>query len=260
MFLVLVIFCVLYSAPISGLRISRNVSLDEDTTIFPSTEEDLFPNVFNSTDSFVVVTLPPNVTIPTQLPPEDTADVSFPGTKQIAPPSNPVEEITKRMPCRCLNGLCACCTGVLMQALRTKGCMNLRYIPEDFAFQFEMKMNDLTLYKNKISGKNPPPICINPPRIGFIEVCANFYDVYFAGKNMHVCMEMGGYFQGFELFSRSFDCLRVGDKGVKIMKPEDDEFRPTSSSIIGGSVDAEVDQGDDIEDYDENVVRRFDKN
>uniref|UniRef100_A0A1B0D145 Uncharacterized protein n=1 Tax=Phlebotomus papatasi TaxID=29031 RepID=A0A1B0D145_PHLPP len=210
-----------------------------------------FKSIDHASDDYVIVTLPPNTTS-LEDKSEEKPHISFADTKQIGFPS---DREGPRRPCRCMNGLCACCTGVLMDAFKTKGCMNLRYIPEDFAFQFEMKMNERVLYKNRISGKNPPPICINPPRIGFIEVCANFYDVYFVGRNMHVCLEMGGYFQGFELFSRSFDCIRMGDKGVKVMKPEDEDFRPTS-----GSLDAEVDAGDDIEDYDENVVRRFDKN
>ncbi|XP_059614298.1 uncharacterized protein LOC132260292 [Phlebotomus argentipes] len=238
MFSVLVILCLLSS------QLEAQETTEIPTTA-PISDEDFFPDVFNSTDDYIVVTLPPNATTDRN-----------PDTKQIAFPHDREDASDKRRPCKCKGGLCACCTGMLMQTLQTKGCMNLRYIPEDFAFHFEMKMNDMTLYKNRISGKNPPPICINPPRIGFIEVCANFYDIYFVGRNMHVCMEMGGYFQGFELFTRSFDCLRMGDKGVKVMKPEDDSFRPQT----GGNLEAEVDAGDDIEDYDENVVRRFDKN
>lgn len=56
-------------------------------------------------------------------------------------------------------------------------------------------------------------------------------------------------------FSRSFDCMRMGDQGVKIVKPDDDGF---PAHPYGGS-NAEVDSGDDddIEDYDENLIRLF---
>ncbi|KFB40919.1 AGAP002733-PA-like protein [Anopheles sinensis] len=148
-------------------------------------------------------------------------------------------------PCKCLSGICSCCLGVFSM----NGCANLTYIPEDFAFEFRMIFNNRVLTKNRISGRNPKPICVHPPRFDFIEVCANFYDVYFVGRNMHVCLEMNGNFEGFELFNRSFNCLRIGDKGVKILKPGEQ---------IGGSVnpslEAEIDSGDDIEDYDEAVV------
>ncbi|XP_053679685.1 uncharacterized protein LOC128730630 [Anopheles nili] len=160
-------------------------------------------------------------------------------------PALPAAPFGPSSPCRCLSGVCSCCLGVFSM----NGCANLTYIPEDFAFEFRMIFNNRVLTKNRISGKNPKPICVHPPRLDFIEVCANFYDVYFVGRNMHVCMEMNGNFEGYELFSRSFNCLRIGDKGVKILKPGEQ---------IGGSVnpslEAEIDSGDDIEDYDEAVV------
>lgn len=56
------------------------------------------------------------------------------------------------------------------------------------------------------------------------------------------------------LFS-SFDCMRLGDQGVKIVKPEDGGGLPHKPS---GGVDADVDDsGDDIEDYDENLLREL---
>lgn len=80
--------------------------------------------------------------------------------------------------------------------------MNITYIPEDFAFEVKMMMNDAVLYKSKMSGRNPRPICVTPPRIGLIEICAKFHDIYFIGRNMHVCLNMEANFQGFELFDR----------------------------------------------------------
>lgn len=53
---------------------------------------------------------------------------------------------------------------------------------------------------------------------------------------------------------RSFNCLRIGDQGVKIVKPEDGGGIHQKPGI-----DADIDAGgnDDIEDYDENLVRRI---
>lgn len=174
--------------------------------------------------------------------------------KQVAPP-NPVKEIAKRLPCTCKDGVCACCTGMLLQALRSKGCMNLKYVADDFAFVFEMKMNNQVLYRNRVSGRNPAPICVNPPRFPFIQVCATIYDVYFFGRNVHACMEFGGYFEGYELFSRNFDCVRMGSQGVRIVKPEDDERPHKPGHSAGNATDAIIDSGDGIEDYDENLIR-----
>lgn len=48
--------------------------------------------------------------------------------------------------------------------------------------------------------------------------------------------------------------MRIGDQGVKIVKPEDGAGLP---GIANGN-DAIVDSGnDDIEDYDENLVREI---
>lgn len=80
--------------------------------------------------------------------------------KQMPPLSpNPIQSVTNRIPCTCKNGLCGCCTGGMLAYFNSKGCMKLKYIPEDFSFEFKMMMNDVTLYKNKVSGKNPRPIC-----------------------------------------------------------------------------------------------------
>lgn len=50
---------------------------------------------------------------------------------------------------------------------------------------------------------------------------------------------------------RSFDCMRIGDKGVKIVRPDDPDFQQKPGT------DAEIDTGyDDVEDYDENAVVR----
>lgn len=45
--------------------------------------------------------------------------------------------------------------------------------------------------------------------------------------------------------------MQLGSQGVKIVKPGDVPDFPTRP----GTLDADVDSGDDIQDYDENVVR-----
>ncbi|XP_055375399.1 uncharacterized protein LOC129608100 [Condylostylus longicornis] len=157
--------------------------------------------------------------------------------------------VGERLPCECDKGICKCCTGRALLAIGLRGCMEVVYFPEDFAFELKMKMNDITLYRNKVSGKNPPPMCFRPPRFYYIRACITLYDIYFIGQNMHVCMDIGGYFEGYEVFSRSFDCLMFGDKGVKIVKPEEGyPIRPTD-------VDIYDEDDEEIEDYDENILR-----
>ncbi|KAG4068010.1 hypothetical protein HA402_010696 [Bradysia odoriphaga] len=142
--------------------------------------------------------------------------------------------------CSCQAGVCGCCTGVLLSTFRTKGCMNITYIPEEFAFDVKMIVNDAAMYKTRMSGRNPRPICVTPPRIGLIEICAVFHDIYFVGRNMHVCLTMEAIFKDMNY-----------SIGMKIVKPED------GAGLPGISNDAVVDYGNDaIEDYDENLVRK----
>lgn len=95
-----------------------------------------------------------------------------------------------------------------------------RYIPEDFAFEVRMTFNKNTLYKNIVSGKNPRPICISPPRFdNFVEICAKFHDIYFVGRNMHICLDLAGSIGDFDLFDREFDCMKFGTEGVSLVPP-----------------------------------------
>lgn len=115
--------------------------------------------------------------------------------------TDPVQQVTSRIPCNCTNGICSCCVGGFF--FNNKGCMKLKYMPEDFAFEFRMMFNGHTLYKNTVSGKNPRPICISPPRFdNWIEMCARFHDIYFVGRNMHVCLDVSASLGEFDILDR----------------------------------------------------------
>lgn len=123
-------------------------------------------------------------------------------SKQFALPANPFGSLAFRRPCECDKGVCGCCTGMLFSALRQLGCLNITYHPDDFSFEFKMIMNNAVLYKNRVTGRNPPPVCVRLPRFSFVKVCASFYDLHFIGRNMHVCLEMSAFFQESEIFNR----------------------------------------------------------
>lgn len=119
------------------------------------------------------------------------------------PPVNgdPIQAVQSRIPCECKNGICSCCFGGFF--FNNKGCMKIKYIPEDFAFELRMTFNDNVLYKNTMSGKNPRPICISPPRFDqWLEMCAKFHDIYFVGRNMHICLDVSATIGDYDLFDR----------------------------------------------------------
>lgn len=115
--------------------------------------------------------------------------------------SDPVQAVQTRIPCECKGGICSCCIGGFF--FNNKGCMKIKYIPEDFAFELRMTFNENVLYKNTMSGKNPRPICISPPRFNqWIEMCARFHDIYFVGRNMHLCLDISATLGDFDLVDR----------------------------------------------------------
>lgn len=130
-----------------------------------------------------------------------TRDALF---KQTSPPANSTGFLASafRRPCQCQKGVCGCCTGMIFSALRQVNCMNITYHPDDFSFEFKMIWNNQVLYKNRVTGQNPPPVCARIPRISFLKFCAAFYDIHFIGRNMHICLEMSAFFRDSEIFSR----------------------------------------------------------
>ncbi|XP_067633550.1 uncharacterized protein [Eurosta solidaginis] len=169
-------------------------------------------------------------------------------SRQIPFPNITINDLVSRIPCTCDNGICKCCAGFLA-VIGLNSCTEVLYRPEEFSFELRLRFNNNIWFKRKVSGQNPPPLCFRPPRFGFARACIQFHDIWFVGRNMHVCMSLTASFQGYDLFDRNFDCLLFGDKGVKIVKPEEGyPVRPD---------DVEIDDtADEIEEYDENVVRR----
>ncbi|XP_019872865.2 uncharacterized protein LOC109601079 isoform X2 [Aethina tumida] len=149
-----------------------------------------------------------------------------------------------RLPCSCQDGQCGCCTGYILDRFNQKACLNITYEPDDFALTAAMSMNGKVLYKNSISGKNPPPMCIRVPRLQFIRFCVEFSNVYIASRNIHLCIDAEANWDDFTLLEWSFDCVRLGASGVAIVPPEEGGGLPPNS------IDTE-DQTD--EDYDDSA-------
>jgi len=56
-------------------------------------------------------------------------------------------------------------------------------------------------------GKNPRPICVPVPRLPFIRACVRFYNIYFQGRNIHLCLNMEGKFRDTTLFKVRYENL-----------------------------------------------------
>ncbi|KYQ52744.1 hypothetical protein ALC60_08159 [Trachymyrmex zeteki] len=125
--------------------------------------------------------------------------------------------ITNR-PCQCSGGVCSCCSRILYDTWKQKACVNITYDPDEFSFTANIMMNDRILYTRTVSGKNPRPICVPVPRLP-IRACVRFYNIYFQGRNMHLCLSMEGKFQDSTLFKAhniiACDCILYTADGIK---------------------------------------------
>lgn len=70
-------------------------------------------------------------------------------------------------------------------------------------------------------------------------MCTKLSNVYLTGRNVHACIDMEGRVLDYELFSISFDCVRVGDQGVALVSPEDGGGLP---NVPQSSIDEDYDQ------------------
>ncbi|XP_063995817.1 uncharacterized protein LOC135173116 [Diachasmimorpha longicaudata] len=160
-------------------------------------------------------------------------------------------------PCSCAAGVCTCCSRILLNTWNQKACVKISYDPDEFSFTATVSMNDRVLYTRAISGKNPRPVCVPVPRIPAIRACVRFYNIYFQGRNVHVCVSMEGKFSDTTLFKMGLDCVRLGANGVALVRPEDGggigqvEFLPGDSDDGNGSNSEEYDEYDEEDDDDD---------
>ncbi|XP_025424658.1 uncharacterized protein LOC112693686 [Sipha flava] len=130
-------------------------------------------------------------------------------------------------PCKCEASRCSCCSGNILQNFnlnfRQRLCTNISYDSDDFEFNVRILFNDYTLFNRVVSGRNPRPICVPifPPAWTRSRVCLKFSNVYFVGRNVHVCLSMEAQTEKEPVFAVDFNCVRMGTQGVALLKPED---------------------------------------
>ncbi|XP_017790539.1 PREDICTED: uncharacterized protein LOC108572768 [Habropoda laboriosa] len=174
--------------------------------------------------------------------------------------TNTTTQVTavRQGPCQCGGGICGCCSRILFDTWKQKACVNVTYEPEEFAFTAKISMNDRVLYTRTVSGKNPRPVCVPVPRIPIVKACVRFYNIYFQGRNMHMCVNMEGKFRDVTMFKVGLDCIRFGSNGLALVKPEDGggigqiEFLPGDDDDEDEDdydYDDEDDEDDDLLDF-----------
>lgn len=87
-------------------------------------------------------------------------------------------------------------------------------------------------------------MCMRIPRLQFIRLCVTLSNIYFASRNMHVCVDMEANWEQVTLVEWSFDCIRMGASGFAVVPPEEG----------GGLPPAPIDEEEQTdEDYDDSA-------
>ncbi|XP_063825884.1 uncharacterized protein LOC135075365 [Ostrinia nubilalis] len=147
-----------------------------------------------------------------------------------------------RFPCSCVQGQCGCCTGAILQRFRTKACGNITFIPEDFIFDVRMTLNDNTVVRRRVSASDPPPICFNPRRAPFVNVCAEISNIRIRNRNAFACLDINADIGGFPVYTASFRCFGLGASGVQTgLKPKPVSSGPAPVNLFGNNDDDDDD-------------------
>ncbi|ENN81099.1 hypothetical protein D910_02634 [Dendroctonus ponderosae] len=128
--------------------------------------------------------------------------------------------------CTCQQLTCGCCLGINLNQFQfnREGCMNFTYDPDEFAVNMDMIMDGNPVFSNSFSARNPPALCIPVP-IPYIplqvETCAKLFDIYTPGQNLHMCFDFETKVDRATVLVLHFDCMRMGNDGVALVKPGD---------------------------------------
>ncbi|KAL1492610.1 hypothetical protein ABEB36_010847 [Hypothenemus hampei] len=147
--------------------------------------------------------------------------------------------------CTCQQFTCGCCLGINLNQfqINREGCMNFTYDPQEFSVSMDMIMDGNSVFSNSFSAKNPPPLCIPVP-IPYIpiqvETCAKLYDIYTPGQNLHMCFDFETRIEKAPVLVLHFDCMRMGNDGVALVKPGNTENFPSISSTTPSQLGSDV--------------------
>ncbi|XP_044742113.1 uncharacterized protein LOC123303079 [Chrysoperla carnea] len=136
--------------------------------------------------------------------------------------------------CTCQDLTCGCCAGVNITQFNfdREGCMNFTYSPCKFDVTMNMLWNEESVYTNKFSAQNPPPLCMPIP-IPYVpqaqvDFCVKMFNIHMPGQNLNMCMDMEMRVQKQRLVVLHFNCMRFGQDGIALTRP--DSECPLSSS------------------------------
>lgn len=122
------------------------------------------------------------------------------------------EKVSSNSTCSCVNYTCGCCLQIVVQkiSLNESGCLNISYLPDEYGFEFLFTLNGLVIIDEKISVKNPPPVCAGIPYIHQVaSLCIRFYNLDYKEKQFSGCADIEVEVEGVVVKKYDLGCIHI---------------------------------------------------
>lgn len=114
--------------------------------------------------------------------------------------------------CLCAHYECDCCTGVDIEkiGLNATLCTDLAYLPDEYGIEMKLMLNKYVLYEEKISARNPPPVCFGKPyTLDMAEVCLRFRDLDVSKVHLSGCLTFQAIFEHVTILNKVLSCFNM---------------------------------------------------
>lgn len=102
-----------------------------------------------------------------------------------------------------------CCIG-FESGLNVTACISIQYLEDEYGLELNVTLNSLYLYHEKVSAKNPPPICFHVPYLEKIaDACFRIHDLEVKQKNLTGCVDLEGHIEYLKVFKFRLGCFSI---------------------------------------------------
>ncbi|KFM71114.1 hypothetical protein X975_12775, partial [Stegodyphus mimosarum] len=116
--------------------------------------------------------------------------------------------------CVCSNYSCGCCAHLEVPkvGLNDTGCVNLTYLQKDYGISFTVTIDNLTIYNETVSARNPPPMCFGAPILKeYADLCIHFYDLNVTRHSAHGCVDLEARLNRIVVGRYKIGCFNLGN-------------------------------------------------
>ncbi|XP_014290747.1 uncharacterized protein [Halyomorpha halys] len=102
-----------------------------------------------------------------------------------------------------------CCVG-FQSTVNMKACISLEYLEDEYGFELNVTVAGLVIYSEKVSAKNPPPICYHIPYTAKIaDACFRIYDLDIKNKILTGCANLEIHIQFLKDLKYHLGCFDI---------------------------------------------------